>query len=214
MILQEIELFTDRLQELQQFYVEKLGFKLLNSTPSLFELQCGHSVLRFVESPDSCYYHYAFNIPSFQGREAQIWLKNHVEILKNGTEELIDFSNWNAEALYFFDPAGNIVEFIARKNLAIHSDQPFGIESILGISEMGFPTEDINAQVTKLEKEIGLEHYWGNRTSFSAVGDEHGLIILVNYKERKWFPTEVSPKPFPLKIRLEQEGRQFNLSLP
>ena len=50
-----------------------------------------------------------------------------------------DFSAWNADALYFLDPAGNVVELIARHSLPNASDAPFGPDAFLEVSEVGMP---------------------------------------------------------------------------
>jgi len=93
--------------------------------------------LEFVEKVNATNYHYAFNIPSNKGEEALAWLKEWVEILDWNREDLVDFSDWNATAIYFYDKDKNIVEFIARKNLNINTVSTFNSNQVLEVSEMG-----------------------------------------------------------------------------
>ena len=47
------------------------------------------------------------------------------------------------------------------------------------VSEIGLPVADVGAAVDFLEAELGLPHFSGDRESFSAVGDDRGLFIVV-----------------------------------
>ncbi len=68
---------------------------------------------------------FAFNIPENQFREAKAWLASRVEIARpNGSDEIF-YDDWNAHAVYFPDPGGNLVEFIARHNLPDRSEREF-----------------------------------------------------------------------------------------
>lgn len=212
MEVRTLNLYTHKLDELKTFYTEVLGFVILASAEKKFQLQCGASVLSFTEGIDQAYYHFAFNIPSFQVKSALSWLKKRVAIIKNEEEEIIDFPNWNAEAIYFFDPAGNILEFIARKNLNLRADSPFNIQSIQNISEVGLPVKDVKKAFLQLENDIGLAHYWGDQKFFSAAGDEQGLIILINSLERNWLFTNLNAKSFPLEVALTHKGQSYQLS--
>ncbi|WP_260321042.1 hypothetical protein [Peribacillus simplex] len=46
-----------------------------------------------------------------------------------------NFAHLPAHAFYFYDPSGNIVEFISRYEIAKDSIEPFSVKSILNISE-------------------------------------------------------------------------------
>jgi len=203
MQIKSLELYTEPIKAQKDFYAEVLDLPLLDAKDDSFALQIGKSQLRFTESPTKHYYHFAFNIPSFQTQEALEWLKaKKIPILKEGGNEIIDFVNWNAEAVYFFDPAGNIVEFIARKNLAIPSEGPFGVQSILNISEIGMPVANVQETFDFYSEKYGLEKYSGDLNRFCAAGDEHGLIIIVDEAQKKWYPTEIPAKAFPMNLEI------------
>ena len=114
-----------------------------------------------------------------------------------------DFSDWGcARALYFADPAGNIVELIARP-------QP---HPELTLAEVGLPVEDVGAAVEALERELGIPHYDGDRETFSAVGADDGLLIVVSVG-RGWFPPGVPAGRAPLAVEIAS-GRAQSLDVP
>jgi catechol-2,3-dioxygenase len=72
----ELELKTHLLDEMQDFYVNKLHFPLVDQTINTFTVLVGSSKLTFVhEDRDSqLYYHFAMNIPMNQIHDAKEWL--------------------------------------------------------------------------------------------------------------------------------------------
>jgi hypothetical protein len=71
-------------------------------------------------------YHFAFNIPENQIRSAKEWLMPRTVLLKDEQgNDYFQHSGWNSEAVYFKDPAGNILEFIARHDLSNAVDGDF-----------------------------------------------------------------------------------------
>ncbi|WP_085505155.1 hypothetical protein [Thalassobacillus devorans] len=71
-------------------------------------------------------------------------------------EDEADFSHIQAHSLYFYDPAGNVVEFISRHSTAEKSEEPFSSKSILNISEMSLTVEGAIKTGRKLI-ELGLK---------------------------------------------------------
>ncbi len=72
-------------------------------------------------------------------------------LLEDGEDEA-DFSFWPAHACYFEDPAGNIVELIARYNENPKSESPFSVNSIINISEIGLIVKDAPQVAKQLKK--------------------------------------------------------------
>jgi hypothetical protein len=63
-----------------------------------------------------------------------------------------------------------------------------------------------------LESELGLAHFSGDRQSFSAVGDDRGLFILVPFG-RHWLFTDRPAPRHPIEVTIEAE-RDAELHLP
>jgi catechol-2,3-dioxygenase len=199
-----IKLPSAKLDEQKSFYSGKLGFELLNESDNSFTIKTGNSKLTFTHNKDSAenYYHFAFNIPENQLNDAAEWLKQNVTLLEYENSDIIDFPNWNAHSIYFYDAQGNIVEFIARHNLNNASEEKFSANSIINISEVGLPVESVAEFYTELNEKLGLNLWYGNTETFAAIGDEEGLFIAVTTK-RNWFPTDKPCNIYPLEIKIQ-----------
>jgi catechol-2,3-dioxygenase len=162
------------------------------------------SQLVFRPSEKEAYYHFAFNIPENQINQALQFVKRFASpLLDTETgETIIDFVNWNARAIYFLDPAGNIVEFIARHDLPNASNRRFSGNSLLEISEIGLPVGEVGRAFEELHEKLMIDRYSGNFERFCAAGDEHGLLILTE-TDRNWYPTEIPSRPFDLSVEVE-----------
>jgi len=189
MHIKKLKIFTSKLTVQSHFYTEILGLEKLDLTEKTVSFKMGKSVLEFESALNATPYHFAINIPSNKEKEALEWLKNKVEILKDGNNEIQDFAAWNAKAMYFYDIDKNIVEFIARKNLDNHSESKFDQYSLLEISEIGLPTNDIENEFKILNGLSGVEIYSGGFDRFCAIGDETGLFICIDKNKKDWFPT-------------------------
>lgn len=212
MEIKKLILQTNVLTKLKIFYEESLGFEVTESQEGYFTLQVGSSELTFEQSETLANYHFAFNIPENQLRESLQFLQNQNIPLETFQEKsIIDFPNWNAHALYFLDPAQNIVEFITRHDLENTSQVEFSAKSITEISEIGFPVPTIKDFYEKMEAEFDIPVYShiSNMTKFCAAGSANGLFIIVPL-ERNWFPTQLVNGIYPTKVVLEgKEDKAF-----
>lgn len=195
MKIKEIHLQTSKLDELKVFYGDILKFKLdISSSDSLIIL-ANQSRIQFQQTDISDpFYHFAFNIPSNKIDEACNWLQQKVALiwLPDFNSYIADFKNWNAKSLYFKDPAGNIVEFIARLNLNDHESSEFSSDQIRNVSEIGFvfPEEIYTEKISAILSEYSLSYFplQPPQASFKVIGEEEGLFICVP-KGRAWYPT-------------------------
>ena len=121
MLLKEIRLQTKQLSALFNFYKDVLELPAIQPGNNSISVTAGKSQIIFdktnaIENP---FYHFAFNIPSNKFEEAFQWIQSKVELLwlNDYKSYIADFTNWHAKSFYFIDPAGNILEFIARFDL-------------------------------------------------------------------------------------------------
>ncbi len=156
--------------------------------------------LRFEPGPDVCS-HWALNVAPQRFEESVAFAAGRVELL----HEDVPFETWRARSAYFFDPAGNIVELIARERAP-------GGELFLELSEVGLPVSDVGAAVEFLESQAGLPHFSGDRRTFSAVGDDRGLFIVVPVG-RPWLFTDRPAPDHPLEVTITA-GRDDELRIP
>jgi len=191
-----LQLATTALEQQHAFYTQVFGFPVISTTADAITLQVGASQLTWTQATDPLpgSYHFAFNIPTNQFAAAKRWLHQQVGLLTDATGADEFYSeDWNADMLYFSDPAGNIMELIARHTLANASELPFSRPSILNISEIGVAAEDVPHEVAVIRHQTGAPIYnEPGSDTFTPVGDEHGLLIVVQ-RGRVWFPDTGKP---------------------
>jgi catechol 2,3-dioxygenase-like lactoylglutathione lyase family enzyme len=184
----ELILDTGNLTEQISFYQDTLNFKLIKRTESYASFQIGESILTFISKDKALPYHFAFNIPSNNEKEALQWLKNRVEIIPYKNDEIIDFVNWEAKAIYFYDRDHNIVEFIARRVVNNENLSEFNSKSVLNISEIGIGTYNIKQIYQELNNMKPISIFDGSFEKFCALGNNEGLFIVVDLLKKDWFP--------------------------
>lgn len=189
MKIRELTLYTARIQAQKDFYKNLLGLKILSENDSGFSVQLKNSVLKFISNKACSPYHFAFTIPTNKISESLIWLKERLEIIKDGENEIVDFPNWNAQSIYFYDADKNILEFIVRNNLKNATRGDFNAGDILEISEIGLATEDFEGKLHLLTSISGIEKFSGGNEVFAAIGTERGLFILIDKNRKDWFPS-------------------------
>jgi catechol-2,3-dioxygenase len=200
----ELKLPTAKIDEQRSFYVDELGFKVIYESDHSFTVSTGDSKLTFTNDINTLenHYHFAFNIPENQLNEAAEWLRQFSALIEYEGSHIINFPNWNAHSVYFYDPAGNIVELIARHNLNNSSKEKFSAASIINISEAGLPVSSVKDFYSTMKENFGLDLWWGNLETFAAIGDEEGLFIAVT-TERNWFPTDKPCNIYSLAVKIK-----------
>ncbi|MEQ8218654.1 MAG: VOC family protein [Arenibacter sp.] len=211
MKFKELKLYTSNIKAQAEFYSQVLGLSIFDQSRKHVSFQIGSSMLHFEYKQSATPYHFAINIPSNKEVEALKWLKSRCSILKDGEDEIINFTAWNAKAIYFYDQDKNIVELIARKNLKNDSVHNFGPEHFLEISEIGVPTRDIKSEFNILRDFIGIEIYDGGFGNFCAIGDENGLFICIDMDHKKWYPTNDKAFASNFELVLQENGKQYHV---
>jgi len=189
MKIDEVILYTTSIKEQKHFYGSILELDLLIDLPNKVSYKTGNSTLTFQYRRHVKPSHLAFNIPHNKIQEALLWLQSRVEVIDFEGEFVSDFSNWNAEAIYFYDVDKNIMEFIGRKNLNVESTARFSSKAIISISEMAIATDNIQSVYNTINTFKEIEIFDGNFDRFCALGNDEGLFILINKNKKKWYPS-------------------------
>lgn len=215
MQIKELRLTTNfDLDTQKKFYTEILAMPIQEESRSYFCVQAGATKLFFEKGSLPAYYHFAFNIPVHLMQSALHWTKQNLVILTDNGTELIDFPNWDAQAIYFKDPAGNILEFIGRRDILVErKGEIFHPKQIINISEIGLPSNDTISLRAKIEQHLAVPHYSGDSPRFYAMGNPEGLFILVDQNIKKWYPTDIPEKAFPLGVSFSQGGVEVKMSI-
>ncbi|MCE9647181.1 MAG: hypothetical protein K8S20_14385 [Chloroflexi bacterium] len=214
MHITRLELQTVNLKEQALFYGESLGLETHQHGENQLMIHAGATELVFNRTDEDQYgpYHFAFNIPENLFEAAKSWLTSRVGILASQDgETTLHSESWNSDSVYFKDPAGNILELIARHELPNAGDRL----KLLSISEIGLATGDMPELVKTFEAQAGLLPYKGETSeTFTAVGDANGLFITVK-QGRIWYPnTGVPARLLPVRVDFQVDGVKMTLSGP
>jgi catechol-2,3-dioxygenase len=190
MLIRNVKLLTAHLEELQSFYSVILELPIKEVSHDSFTVQVGLSSLTFeraIDSGEKPFYHFAMDISNNKLAEAIHWLGDkgvRLNELPNSSTAYYSAS-WDSTSIYFYDHAGNILEFIAKHGLDNYSEGPFRSIDLLRISEIGLVVPNVPAARESLHATFSLDAYKEDDDKFSAVGDEFGLFILSEHK-RIW----------------------------
>lgn len=203
--LHHLHLIANNLNEQATFYRDILKVPV-HETNSAVHVTIGKSQITFTSDStvDSPFYHFAFTIPENQLENAMAWLEPNCPIasIKGSRRKVMNFRNWNAHSCYFFDPAGNILEFIAHHDLENGTRKKFDSNQLLHVSEIGLVAPDVPTFEAQITKYLGLTPYISSSEVFSPLGDVNGLLIVVQ-QDRIWLPTvDVPAGVFPTDIVL------------
>lgn len=179
------------LDGMRAFYGESLGLPIVGQGSDYLKVASGATEILFTTAgpdDDAPFYHFAFNIPETKILAAREWqlarsgLIPAPERLRDPEfpDDVIDYSQWNAHSIFFWDPAGNLVEYIARHDLHHAGGGEFGTRDILYASEIAFIVDDVNEFASGLETAFGLGQYRGASDEFHASGDETGLLLTMH----------------------------------
>jgi catechol-2,3-dioxygenase len=177
------------LADLKKFYHRLLGLRVVEEKPERLTINAGRTRITFVPATGDAkpFYHFAFNIPENKIVAAHQWQKKRTPLLPipktlrdpKYPDDVVDYRHWDAHSIFFFDPAGNVVEFIARHDLKNAVRGEFSSADILYASEIAFVVDDVAATAAKLKEVAGVKSYKGASDQFAAVGDEHGLLLVM-----------------------------------
>jgi hypothetical protein len=217
------------LPAMRAFYHGRIGFPVLDEGRDEITLAAGATRLTFVRAkPEEIrgdggrgdggpFYHFAFNIPQNSIRAARDWQLERSALVPTPPslrdpaypDDVRHFRNWNAHSVFFFDPAFNIVEYIARHDLPNDSPDPtrFSTADIRYASEIGFVFEPRHqaAATRMLHETLGLAPYPHGSEPWWAMGDERGLLLCLARKGEVWgenTPTPVKWDVYPTDVAI------------
>lgn len=218
--LKRLELATAApLAEMRRFYGEFLGLPILDESRDRLTVAGGETPITFVPAPEGFpdpFYHFAFNIPENKILTARDWQLERTPIEAPGPNlqdpdmppEVVHFRHWDAHSIFFWDPGGNIVEYIARHTLDNPAPGEFSSRDILYASEIAFVTDDTAALADQLCDGFALDPYGDGGDAFRAVGDELGLLlVMLRGRQMGWAngrPIDVAPAK--VEIRAERSA--------
>ena len=210
MLIRSLLLYTDNLEAQYDFYIEKLGFELQERWNLAFCFKAGKSLVTFHSEPDKTAtpVHFAFGIQNQDTSGIEDFLKDKVELIVPKTQNtaIVDFKNWKAKSIYFYDADSNIVEFIIRTDDMKSDSKSFDSNNIKGICEIGIPCGNCHIIAERIRNEVKIDSYIGESAEFIPMGNSDGLLILVQEGKKKWYPTDNIVKYGKLKATIQNHG--------
>jgi hypothetical protein len=169
---------------------------LLPELERFYEGMTGETALRFAAGDGEPFYHFALLVPGDRFDAAHAWADERFELIGG----VFEFENWDARAVYFLDPAGNIVELIAHHGLVENGREgAFGAEEIVGFSELGL----VGDRAERLA-ELDLPLWSGtiDDPELLAFVGEKGRTLILAEEGRGWLPTGRPAKIHPVEFEL------------
>jgi len=199
----ELELLSDDLTETEKFYKKVLGLEpYMREDRTRIFFNIGSTKLIFRKSDNvKPVYHFAIDVPTNRFFDSHDHIKEHTAILPVEGDDIANFINWDAKSFYFYDNNGNIVEFITRYPNKEYYREAFSYKCYVGISEIGFVTNNVKELADILEDEYGVPIFkrQPRNENFTVCGNDTGLFIIVA-KDRDWYPTAIKAKAFTTRV--------------
>jgi len=190
--------------ELATFYADTLGLRPVPADTGDVAVAVGETTLEFRPGHGRPFYHFAFLVPGDRFDAAHRWATDRVAILPDeGTgAKVFDFEHWDAQALYFHDPAGSIGELIAHRGIGESgATGRFHPDELLGLSEVGI-VGDPPLLADALVETFALPVWSGSVTEEGRLGfiGEKARTLILSRAGRPWLPTGRSAEAHPLEV--------------
>lgn len=217
-----LEASAARINELRSFYADALGFVDIGGSETSMVVGASRLTWRVAASEREPFYHFALLVPGQRFAAALAWVGQRVDLLELDGDPVVRFEDWNAQALYFHDPAGSIVELIAHLDIVgpACASAPFDASELLGVSEIGLVVQDKRHAATALRAAVGVE-LWPAADDL-ALDDTHDLsflgrkahTLILTSPGRGWLPTARPAEVHPVDVVLAGTGAAGRVSLP
>lgn len=182
-----------------------LDLKITKFSDEEFTITIGESSLTFKQYDQPAFYHFAINIPGNQFSMMKYWIKERVTLNREGGIDEVYFPSFDADSMYFEDPAGNIIELIGRRNRDMFGNLTSA--AFLNISEIGIVTPFVTEVGDQLQ-DFGIPLRGGtevNPDDLNFLGRGETFIVLVP-PERKWYFSKKMSQTHPLEVTLKNSG--------
>jgi len=176
-------------------------------------VRLGETALRFTAAQEAPPVHLAVRL-LLDGDRAVDWLADRATILPVEGQPSRRFEFLDATAIYFEDPAGNVLEGLCYDGDLRHRGDSAVVD---GVTEVGLSAGEPLALVEWLEESVGLSAWGTPSESFAWVGNRHARFVVIP-TGREWYPTDRAAEPVPVSVTVVDEsalrGRYSHPTLP
>lgn len=205
-MFKSVTFYTDTLKALIRFYGNVLELDIIEATNEEFTVQIGESTIVFKQSDRKAFYHFAINIPGNQFSMMKDWVQNRITLNRENGRNEVYFRSFDADSMYFEDPAGNVIELIGRRKKDLFGD--LSVASFLNISEVSVTTPNV-ALVGEELQDFGIPLYGSSNIvpdELNFLGKGDTFIVLVPPGRRWYFSKKIS-ETHPLEITFKDERK-------
>lgn len=200
-MFKSVVFYTNHLKSLRRFYMNTLELTITEATDEYFTIRMGESLVTFKQHNKPAFYHFAINIPGNQFSLMKHWIKERIPLNREGGRDEVYFENFDADSMYFHDPAGNIVELIGRRKRDLLGE--LSSDAFLNISEVGIVTPYVTEVGERLQ-DAGIP-LWRSlevkEDEINFLGKNETFFVLVPEGRRWYFSNQIS-KVFPMEVTL------------
>ncbi|MCR2822525.1 hypothetical protein [Lederbergia panacisoli] len=209
-MFKSVSFYTDKIKSLKRFYGNIMNLNITEAANDRFTVQIGESTITFIQSERKAFYHFAINIPGNQFSMMKDWMQNRLSLNRENGRDEVYFRSFDADSMYFEDPAGNIIELIGRRKRDLFGD--LSVASFLNISEISITTPNV-ASVGEDIQDFGIPLFGSTNViadELNFLGKGDTFIVLVP-PGRRWYFSKTKSETHPLEITLE-DGRKININ--
>jgi len=204
-MITEATIYVSNYDKTLSFYKRLFRNKLSEVSNKEFKIKLPWNTLHVIkeDSIGEPFYHYCFLIPKSLFDQAKNYVSNMVELNTQDGEDEISFIP-SIRSFYFYDPSGNVVEFMGKDSNDNPSQETFSPHEILGISEMSLVTDDLSQTASKLYHEGILEKAPSeiNQDGLTFISSGETTLLL-SPTDRVWVFSEKVGKVFPQSIKMD-----------
>ncbi|NUE03168.1 hypothetical protein HUB97_11805 [Halorubraceae archaeon YAN] len=150
-------------------------------------------------------YHVAFRSQT-PVTELYDWFTDRGEHISVEGESTIRFEFLSADAVYFEDPEGNILECLHYDRDTPKQDS-LGPNTVHSVTEVGLPAHDTASLQSWLVDTVGLSTIGSPTETFAWVGDFDSRFVVVP-AGRDWYPTDRPAGVSPLTTEVAVENTE------
>lgn len=201
--------YTDKLKSLKRFYGNVMELDITESNDEKFTVKVGETDITFHQSEQSSFYHFAINIPGNQFVIMKHWIQDRLTLNQAWGINEFYYPSFDADSMYFEDPAGNLIELIGRRKRDLFGD--LTKEAFFNVSEVGITTPLV-ADVGEQLQDLGVPLRHGTEVdpeALNLLGKGDTFIVLVP-PAWKWTFSKRKTETHPLEITFN-DGRHIIL---
>lgn len=203
MQIESVVFQTNQIESMREFYGETLELPITSRDVDSFSVAAGSTTVTFERTNTANQnYHFALRVPNGQLIPAAHWLLERTELSEHPTgSKVVEFTQLNSESIYFVDPAGNLIEFVARSDLDDTVEGDFSPTYIRSMNEIGMPVNEVAPMISFLTDRIGIESLGDVDADIVSIGDLNGMIVIAQ-AGTDWFMSDKTKRVEPLEISI------------